>query len=180
MIWLRTYARTHMFYIILIVGGVFAFHVWLQEHDARVAADNVVKQQETVVANLTTQIAATQAQAAVKVNEVKRVVKKATTPSEVVTVLPQLTNLPLNARPVSPTQVEVDAEPLVQLAGEAKVAEVQLAACQQVSVLKDQQIVAKDAEIVALKKKPRFLTRVKHVAEAVGVGIAIGFVLAKK
>src|SRR5579859_585385 len=131
MSWLQTYAKTHLFYIILIVGGVFAFHVWLQEHDARVAADNVVKQQESQVKNLQAEIAATQAQAALKVSEVQKVVKKATTPLEVVTTLPSLTNLPLNARPVSPTQVEVDAEPLVQLAGAAKVAEVQLVACQQ-------------------------------------------------
>lgn len=178
--WLRTYAKTHLFYLVLIAIGVISARAWLQEHDARVAADNVVKQQQAEVANLQSQIAATQAQAEQRVNQITQIVKKATTPSGVVKTLPTLTPLPLNPQPVSPTQVEVDAEPLVQLAGEAKTAEVQLQACQQVSDLKDKQLAAKDTEIVALKKKPRFLKRVTDVAKAVGIGVAIGIIIAKR
>lgn len=177
--WLKTYAHTHLFYIILIVVGAFSLRVWLQEHDARIAADNVAKQQEVLVADLKQQIEATQVQAAQKVQVIKQVVQKAITPIEVAHAIPTLTDLPLNTQPVpnDPIRVEVDALPLMQLAGEAKEAEVQLAACQQVSELKDKQLAAKDVEIVALKKKPRFLTRIKNVAEAVGVGVAIGFLL---
>lgn len=179
--WLETYAKTHLFYIILIVLGAFSLHVWLQEHDARVLADTTIKQQEVVVADLKKQIATTQVQAAQKVIVVKQVVARATTPKEVVATLPTLTELPLNAQPVpdSPTDVQVAAVPLVQLAGEAKEAKIQLEACQSVGELKDKQLTAKDVEIVALKKKPKFLTRVKHVAEAVGVGVVIGLLLVK-
>lgn len=165
--WLRTYAKTHLFYIILIVGGVVSFRVWLQEHDARVAADAAVKQ-------LQTQVVTVQAQAAQKVEVVKQVVTKATTPTAVAAVLPSLTNLPLAPEPVlgDPTALQVEAVPLVQLAGDDKETHIQLEACQQVNDLKDKQI-------GELKKKPKFLSRVKHVAEAVGVGIAVGFILAK-
>jgi len=177
--WLKTYAHIHLFYIILFVGGVVSFRVWLQEHDARVAADNVAKQQEVLVADLKQQIEATQTQAAQKVLVIKQVVQKAQTPTQVAAAIPSLTDLPLNAQPVpsDPVKLEVDALPLLQLAGDDKEANINLAACQQVNGLKDQQLVAKDTEITALKKKPRFITRIKGVAEAVGVGVAIGLLL---
>lgn len=180
--WLEAYAKTHLFYIILIVGAVFGFHVWLQEHDARVVSDNAVKQQQAVVANLQAQINAIPAQTAAKVQVVTKVVHDAVTPSQVVAAIPTFTDVPLGARvvPGNPVDVEVAARPLMQLVGELKTTEVQLGACQQTDALKDQQLVAKVAEIVALKKKPKFLTRVKHVAEAVGVGVAIGLFLSTK
>jgi hypothetical protein len=86
--------------------------------------------------------------------------------------IPTLTALPINAQPVPEdhNKLLVDALPLLQLAGQAKEEEIQLEACQQVNDLKDKQI-------VELKKKPRFITRIKNVAEAVGVGIAIGFLV---
>lgn len=177
--WLEAYAKTHLFYIILIVVGVVSFRVWLQEHDARVAAENVVKQQEAVVVDLKSQIVTANQQAAQKVQVVQRVVKEAVTPSQVVASIPTLTGLPLETRqiPGNPVDVAVAAQPLMQLAGEAKTAEIQLAACQQVSGLKDQELTAKDAEIVALKKKPSFLKRVVGIAKEVGVGVGIGLLI---
>ena len=93
----------------------------------------------------------------------------AVTPSQVVAAIPTLTDVPLATREITgnPVDVEVAAQPLMQLVGELKTAQIELGACQQVSGLKDQQI-------VALKKKPKFFTRLKHVAEAVGVGVGIG------
>lgn len=178
--WLKAYAHTHLFYIILITGGVLGFRVWLQEHDARVAAEQVVKQQETVVANLQTQIAATQTQAVEKVQVIKQVVQKATTTTDVVKTLPTLTVLPLNPQPVpnSLDDVQVAALPLLQLAGQAKEDEIQLAACQQVSGLKDQQLTAKNAEIATLKKKPAFFKRLTGTLKVLGVGVGIGVLLA--
>lgn len=163
--WIKTYAAHHLFYIILIAVGVVSFRVWLQEHDAKVAA-------QVVVADLQKQIATTQAQAAQKVEVIKQVVQKAKTPQDVVQVLPTLTALPINAQPVPEdhNKLLVDALPLLQLAGQAKEEEIQLAACQQVNDLKDKQI-------VELKKKPRFITRIKNVAEAVGVGFALAMLV---
>ena len=45
----------------------------------------------------------------------------------------------------------------------------QLGACQQTLVLVQQQTLAKDTEIKALKKKPKFLKRVEHVAEEIAI-----------
>lgn len=181
MTWLETYAKTHLFYLFVIGLAFVSFRVWLSEHDQRMSALATIKQQEVTVADLKAQIATVQQQAAQQTQVVKQVVVKATTPSAVVTALPQLTTLPLKPQvvPNDPVDLMVQAEPLVQLAGEAKTAEVQLVACQQTTDLQDKQLTAKDAEITALKKKPRFLNRVKHVAEAVGVGVAIGVLLVK-
>lgn len=174
--WLKTYAHTHLFYILLLVGGFITFRVWLAEHDARVAADNRVKVAEVTVASLQKQIDSIPAQTAAKVQVVTKIVHDAVTPSQVVAALPQVTDVPLQASviPNNSVDVAVAAVPLMQLVGELKTTQIELGACQQTVGLKDQQIVAKDTEIVALKKKPKFLTRLKHVAEAVGVGIGIG------
>lgn len=179
MSWLKTYAHTHLFYIILIIVGVVGTHVWLQEHDARIAAENVVKVQELKVADLQSQIETTQQQAATKVQVITKIVHDAVTPSQVVAAIPSLTNIPLETRavPGDPVDVTVAAAPLVQLAGEAKTAEINLAACENVGLLKDQQLLAKDTEIKALKKKPRFFKRVFGVAKAVGVGVGIGLLI---
>lgn len=179
--WIKAYAMHHLFYIIIIAVGLLSFRVWLSEHDARVAAENVVKQSEATVATLQAQIKAIPAQTAAKVQVVTRVVHDAVTPSQVVAAIPQLTDVPLATReiPGNPVDVEVAAQPLMQLVGELKTSQINLGACEQVSGLKDQQLTAKDAEIVALKKKPKFLTRMKHVAEALGIGIAIGVLLVK-
>lgn len=180
--WLKTEAKTHLFYIILIVMGAVMFRCWLTEHDARVQADNTVKQQAAKVADLQQQIVAVNAAAAQKVQVVTKIVQTAKTPSQVVQAVPQLTNLPLNTRVAvdNPAQVSVDALPLVQLLGQAKEDAINLKACEDTSALKDQQLVAKDVEIVALKKKPNFIHRVLGVAKAVGVGVGIGLVLGVK
>jgi ribosomal protein L11 len=177
--WLKAYAKTHIFYIVLIAVGLIAFRSWLQEHDARQAADNTVKQQEAQVADLKQQIVTANQQAAQKVQVVTKIVHDAVTPSQVVAAIPSLTNVPLNTRevPGNPTDVLVAAQPLIQLAGDDKAAHIQLEACQQVGALKDQQLTAKDVEIAALKKKPSFWKRVLGTAKAVGVGVGIGLLL---
>lgn len=177
--WLKIYAHTHLFYIILIVVGLVSFRVWLSEHDARAAAEVKVKESEQTVATLQKQIESIPVQTAAKVQVVTKVVHDAATPAQVVAAIPDLTNIALQPRvsPVNPLNVEVAAAPLMQLVGELKTSQIELGACQQVSGLKDQQLVAKDVEIVALKKKPRFIKRIENVAIAVGAGIGIGVLL---
>jgi len=161
----KTFITTHLFYIILIAVGVVSFRMWLSEHDARLTADAKVKEAQTQIASIVTQAAA-------QVKVVTKVVHDAVTPSQVVAAVPTLTDVPLATREITgnPVDVEVAAQPLMQLVGELKTAQIELGACQQVSVLKDQQI-------AALKKKPKFFTRLKRVAEAVGVGVGIGLLL---
>jgi predicted lipid-binding transport protein (Tim44 family) len=115
--WLKTEAKTHAFYIILIVMGVIAFRTWLSEHDQRVQAENVVKQSQQQVKDLQQQIVAVNAAAAANVAQVRTIVLKSSTPSTVVQAVPELTNMPLNARVATdnPTQVSVDAAAFVQM-----------------------------------------------------------------
>jgi|SRR6185369_8652647 len=177
--WLKAYAKTHVFYIVLITVGWVAFHSWLQEHDARLAADSTIKQQEAQVADLKQQIVTAQQQAAQKVQVITKVVHDVKTPADAVLAIPKLTNVPLDVRQAvdNPAQVSVAAIPLVTLLGEAQTDKINLAACQQVGALKDQQLTAKDTEIAALKKKPSFWKRVTGTAKAVGIGVGIGLLL---
>lgn len=177
--WLETYAKTHIFYLVIIAVAVVAGHVWLQEHDARVKADGVVKQQEIVVASLQQQIAASNAQAAAKVQTVVKIVHEAATPAQVVQAAPQLTDVPLNTRLAidNPSQVSVDALPFVQLLGQAKEDTINLAACKFELTAQTGIVAAKENEIAALKKKPKFLKKVVGIAKAVGVGIGIGLLI---
>lgn len=174
MIWLETYAKTHLFYIILIVGGVVSFRVWLSEHDSRIAAENNVRQAEVNIVTLQKQIDSIPAQTATKVQVVTRVVHDAVTPSQVVAAVPQLTEIPLATRAIPGNQVDVEvaAQPLMQLIGELKTSQIELGGCQQVNALKDQQIVQLQVEVKAAK--PKFLQRVKQNVVAFAVGVAVG------
>lgn len=179
--WLKTYATTHLFYIVLIVGGILSFRVWLGEHDARVAAENAMNQSQAQIVTLQKQIKDNDTVAAQKVQTIVKVVQAAKTPEQIVQAIPQLTDLPLNTRtiPGDPVDVEVNAQQFVTVLGDLKIAQTNLGACQADLIAEKIIDAQKDTQIATLKKKPKFLSRVKHVAEAVGVGIAIGFVLTK-
>lgn len=174
--------KTHLFYVLLFGMGLFFVHEWVAEHDARVIADNTVKQSMVQVATLQAQINTIPAQTAAKVQTIVKVVHDAQTPAQVVAAIPSLTDLPLQTRviPGNTVDVEVAAQPLMQLVGELKTTEVQLGACQQKDSLKDQQIVELNTTIKALKKKPNFIHRITSVAKAVGVGIGIGVLIGGK
>lgn len=179
LIWLETYAKTHIFYIVLIIVAVCGAHYWLLEHDARVKADGVIKQQEAAVATLQQQIATNNAQAAAKVQTVIKIVHDAVTPAQVVQAAPALTDVPLHARVSidNPSQVSVDAQPLVQVLGQSKEDAINLAACKVDLNAETGIVTAKQSEIAALKKKPNFFNRVKAVAKVFGVGVGIGLLL---
>lgn len=183
---IKLFGKTHIFYIILIVMGFIAFRSWLVEHDTRLQAEGIVKQQEAKVADLQQQIVSVNAAATQKVQIVTKIVHDAQTPSQVVQAIPQLTTVPLNARvsPDNPAQVAVDALPLVQVLGQCRQDAIQLSACQQTSALKDEQLQAKDVEIKALKKKPSFWARIKSHGKAAILGAValevVKFVLTKQ
>jgi hypothetical protein len=171
-IWLRQHGGPHLFYLLLIVGGAFAFHSWLAEHDARIAAENAVTQTKAQISSVN---AAAESKVKVVTQIVTRIIHDKATPAQVVAAVPTLTDVPLNARvaPDSSVQVSVDALPLVEVLGEARTDAIELKACQDVSLLKD-------SEIKALKKKPAFWHRVGGVAKAVGIGVGIGILLGAK
>jgi hypothetical protein len=178
----KTWLISHLVWIVAIAVALVIGHVALGEHDARVKAEASIKASEATVASLQQQIAATNAQAAQKVQVITKVVHDlgpAPTTGQIVAAIPQLTDAPLNARtiPGDPTNISVAAFPLIQVLQQAATDHVNLGACQ--SDLKNETAISaqKDMQIAVLKKKPAFLTRVKHVAEAVGAGIIIGVLL---
>jgi hypothetical protein len=159
--------KTHAAYIASIIALLIFGHVWLSEHDARVQAENTIK-------TLKSQIVTTDTQAVQKVKVITQIVKVAQTPAQVVTAVPQLTDVALNARVAvdNPAQVSVDALPLLNELAQAKIDSIDLGACK--SDLKNTNL-----EVAALKKKPKFWKRVKKDAEELAIAIAAGFVLAK-
>lgn len=173
--WLENYGKTHIFYIILIVMGAVGTRAWLAEHDARVLAEQTVKQTDAQVKTLQQQIVTTNQLASEQVKTVIKVVHDAQTPSQVVAAIPQLTQAPLNARVVStdPNSVEVAAQPLVQLLGQCKEDSINLGACTSNYNSCQQIVKAREVEIVALKKKPGFWKRITSHGKTAGIAIVI-------
>lgn len=178
---MESYIKTHLFYIILILAGLGLFRFWIHEHDARIAAEATVKQEQTKVADLQDQIKAVNAAAARQVQVVVRTVEAVKTVPQAVTAIPQLTDVPLNARPSvdkPEVQVSVDAVPLVQALGQCKTDKINLDACQQDQIKLQAIVDSKDKQILALQKKPRFWARLWGYTKVglafAGIGIAVG------
>lgn len=159
--------KTHAAYIALIAILLIFGHTWLKEHDARVSAENQIKQIQAAMK-------VNDAQAAAQVQTVVKIVHDVKTVPQVVAAIPQVTNVPLNARvsPDNPLQVSVDAIPLINELAQAKEDSISLKACQS-DLASEKQIV------VALKKKPKFWKRIERGFEEVGIAVAAGFILAK-
>ena len=173
------YIKTHVFYVVLIAAGLIFVHYWQAEHDARVAADAQVKTAQTSIANLQTNIAATNAAAASERAALVRALSAIKTPAQAVAAIPTISTVPLNSRVAvdNHAQVSVDAVALYTELNQCAQTTVALNSCT-VDLKNETAIVAQQqTEIVALKKKPKFLTRVKHVFEAVAVGVGIGVLL---
>ncbi len=79
--------------------------------------------------------------------------------------------------PDSTVQVSVDSVALYTELNTCAQQTVTLDACQKTVADLTQIGAQQTAQIAVLKKKSPFLSRVRHVAEAVGIGIGIGFIL---
>jgi hypothetical protein len=179
---LKSEIKTHLFYVVLIAVGIFGFHYWSLEHTQRILAEQTIKQSQATIQTLQQQITTTNAQAAQKVQVITKIVHDlgpAPTPAQVVAVVPQLTEMPLNARVAvdNPTQVSVDAVPLVSLLAQASTDHINLGACQ-VDLKAETAISAqKDIQIAALKRKKPLLKRIEHGLEIFGAGALVTLVL---
>jgi cell division protein FtsB len=175
----KHFAMAHIMWIAIAVVSLFALHAWVGEHDARLLANQQQKISEAQVKDLQAQIVAVNAAAAQKVQVIAKIIHDVQTPTQAVTVIPQLTDVPLNARvaPDNPTQVSVDAVPLVEVLGQCKIDKTNLDACQ-ANLKSETEIVAqKDLEIKALKKPKSFFKRLTDTMKAVGIGVGIGLLL---
>jgi hypothetical protein len=179
----RHWVLTHLVWIVGASVALVMGHSFIAEHDARILADAQVKTSERSVADLTKQIASTNTAAADKVRTVVKIVHDAQTPAQQIAAVPQLTDIPLNARSIpplaasGPPQVAVDLAPLVEELGKCRESSVELAACQANLQAEASIVGQKQTEISALKKKPTFWARVSGIAKAVGIGIGIGILI---
>ena len=177
----KTWLVSHLCWIILVGAIYVGGHMWLQEHDQRTAADAALKASQSTILGLQQQIATTDSQAAQKVQTIVKVVHDAQTPAQVVAALPQFPDLPvLSARtvPGDPVDVEVAAQPLMDLIGRYETVVTNLNACQADFTAQKAIDVQKDKQIAILRKKPKFWKRVGGAAKLIGIGIGIGAIVA--
>lgn len=194
--YIKKFASTHVFYLVLIVIGAIAFHSWLSEHDARLqaaqdvkAAEALVKASQDRVNELHAQIVSNDALYNSKIDALTKVVQAVKTPQQVAAQLPIVApNLPAPATVQTDDSItfpKEDVLPLFQDLAAGKIAATKLEQCQtdysaeqQIAAQKDEQLKQKSNEIVALKKKPSFWHRFAGTAKSVGVGVGIGIVVA--
>lgn len=173
------YAKTHLFYIVLIAVGIIAFRSWLAEHDQRLQTTVQLAASQEKIKDLEDQIVAVNAAAQKQVQTVVKIVHDVATPQQAVAAIPQLTDAPLNARvsPDDPTQISVAAIPFTALLGQCKTDAIELSACTQREKDKDAIITEKTKDISNLKKPQNFWKRTLSTLKAVGIGIGIGAAL---
>jgi hypothetical protein len=158
---------------LVLLGG----YAWLQEHDARIKADAIVKASQATITALTADKATIQKATDTKVVVIQQRAAAVKTPTQAILAMPTVTNAPLNARPLPdmPTAVAVEALPLFQELSACRVTDAKLDGCNALRA-KDAGIIAeKDTQIKALKSKGSFMHRVVQTAEVLAVGAAIGY-----
>lgn len=196
--YLKQYASTHLFYLIVIGVALVGFRSWREEHDARLLAeqqikssDAAVKASQAQISDLKQQIAASDARSAQQLASLQKMVTAVQTPQQVVKEIPQVaTNLPapVTVQPDDSISFpKADVLPLFQDLADAKTCSVKLAQCQsdyaseqQIAGQKDAQLGEKDKEITALKKPQGFWHRFGSAVKQIGIGIGIGAVLGVK
>jgi hypothetical protein len=168
--WLKTYAATHVGYIVIVAVVLFAGRLYLQEHDARVRAEDTVKTAQTAIQGLQKQQSAVAQTAKVEVTVLQKEAAAVKTAPDALAALPNVTDRPLNAEPVpdAPSKVSVDAVPLFQELSICKQCGVNLDAKTKELDIEKQIAAEKDVQIAALKKRPGFMTRVVKGLKVVG------------
>lgn len=174
MIKLSSFIKPHLVYWIVGAVALFAFHSWLQEHDARLLAETQVKQSEEVVTDLRAQIASRKEQTEQQKQVIIREVHDAVTPTQQIALIPKLTEIPLNPVKLSDQAVQVDIQPLVEQLEKCKEDAIELGACRQDTINLDAIVFEKEREINALGKKSGFWHRLAADAKKIGIGAAIG------
>jgi hypothetical protein len=169
----------HIFYLVIILMLCFGGHEFIQEHDARMAAENQIKISQVTITDLQQQIVARDKQATAAQKVIVKVIHDVQTPAQAVSALPAVVTEPLPAPVTSNTSGDmiIPAADVVQIfdqLGDDKLCRSELVTAS--ADLADTQaiVVQQTTEIKALKKKPSFWKRVKHDAKLIGIGTAIG------
>jgi hypothetical protein len=176
--YLKQYLGTHLFYIVVIAIAILCGRAWLQEHDARVLAEQEIRKSEQQVEDLQKQIATNDAAATKQLSALQTQRQQTKTPQQAIAAIPTLSDVPLNARP-GPTlgTTVVDIMPLFEELSECKQDAVKLNACQ--SDYKAEVAIAaqKDDQIKALTKKPRLWKRFVSTLKTAAIGGVVAEVI---
>ena len=177
----KAWLLSHLVWVVAVLVAYVGFTNWKFEHDNAAAKAAQVQVAQATIAQLQAQIATNDNQAAQKVHVITKIVRDAQTPAQVVAALPNFPDLPvLNARtiPNDPVDVEVAAQPLMDLIGKYETVVTNLNSCQADDTAEKAIVVQQQNEIVVLKKKPPLKARLIHAAKVggtiLGIGILIG------
>lgn len=173
----------HAYYLgiiaLIVCGGWFGVHEFLQEHDQRLAMQQAAKVAEAQVSDLQSQIAQRDKQAAQQAAPIVKIIHDVQTVPQAIAALPQVVNVPLPvpvvAQPNNSVLIpEPDVLPLFAQVADDKVCNINLATAKKDLVDTQQIVTDRNTEIVALKKKPSVWKRVTTTAKWIGIGIGIG------
>lgn len=161
--------------LVLVLAGMS----WLQEHDARLLAEQTVKEVGARVETLEQKVKDVDAAGKARSAAIKKQAARVTTAAQAIPAIPTVTDAPLNARPLpdAPSAVQVEAVPLFQELSRCKAQGVDLDTCSQKAALSQQIIAEKDTEIAALKHPKGFWKRFGTTAKTVGVAGSVAFVV---
>src|SRR5438309_1118073 len=111
----RHWVLSHLVWIVCVAVALILGHSYIAEHDARLLAEQQIKQSEQQVEDLQKTIAANDAAAAQQLSKLRVLQTKVTTPQQAIAAIPTLSDVPLNTRmgPTAGTAV-VDVVPLFQ------------------------------------------------------------------
>lgn len=159
--------------IVLAIGG----YSFVQEHDARILADAAVKESQAKIGTLEQHVQDVQKEGQAQIAKLQAQRAAVKTPAQAITALPDVSSVPLQPVPLpdAPSKVAVDALPLFQELNACKQCSSELATVKAEDAAKDSIITEKDVQINALKKKRGFWKTFEHTAEAVGIGVAVGY-----
>lgn len=167
--WMQDYGNIAVFFGVLLALALGGYS-WINEHDARIKAEQTVKESAARVSSLEDKIKAADASGKAAVKAIEKKAAAVKTPEQAIQAIPDLSSIPLTPRkaPDSPTAVEVEAVPLVQELAACKEGAVNLGTCETKLALKDQIITEKDEQIKALSGKKSFWKRLGGGVKAMG------------
>jgi hypothetical protein len=165
----KEWAAQHVKALAIAGALVFAGRIYLQDHDARLKADETVKTAQATIDGLQKQAQAVQAVAARKVVILQKEAATVKTGPQALEHLPELDMPELRPEPMpDPERVSVQVVPLYQDLNACKQCSIELEATKQALELQTAISKEKDTEITALKRKPSFLKRLGRAALVTG------------
>src|SRR5581483_8358722 len=130
--YLKTKASGHLLAVAVAVIVVIAGSAWLSDHDAKILAQQTVKQSQDRVAILEKQVQDVDRAGKEQIARLQKKAEAVKTAPQAIAAIPDVSSLPLNPRPVPelPDAVTVQALPLFQELSKCRQTEVGLSTCE--------------------------------------------------